>query len=227
MSDHPILFSAPMVRALLAGTKTQDRRVAKITTIMGDRLAVDSPDESLVELEPGEFRRGIFHYASTAALSGPYRLRYKVGDRLWVKEAGNWRGPIKNEIGGGSLGFRFYAADSERGRSEFFDDVNRPAISMPRWASRITLTVTDVRVQRLQDISEDDAIAEGVDLERYVPVSDAAGMHASGEAEPTNPIEEYRDLWVHINGHGSWEANPWVMAVSFDVQNGNIDQVGK
>jgi len=91
-----------------------------------------------------------------------------------------------------------------------------PGIHMPRWASRLTLEVTDVRVQRVQEISEEDAIAEGVDLERYVQVSDSAGIHACGTAEPTEPRSEFRDLWESINHKRSpWERNDWVWALTF------------
>lgn len=83
----------------------------------------------------------------------------------------------------------------------------RPSIHMPRWASRITLEVTSVRVERLQDISEADALAEGVNA------------HQDHHGRPTtsiySPVQAYRDLWEQINGPGSWDANPWVWAVDF------------
>lgn len=101
---------------------------------------------------------------------------------------------------------------------------------MPRWASRITLIVTDVRVERLQNISEADAIAEGVDTERCCGVpSDSCGTHLGGccgQPEAVEPVEAYSDLWDEINGPGAWDANPWVAAYTFTVHHQNIDQIG-
>lgn len=246
MGDRPILFSAPMVRALLEGRKTQTRRVAKITAIMGNKVPVTSPDESLIELEEGEFRRGIFHYASTGALSGPYRLPYAVGSRLWVREA--WRtevaldGRRPSELDGQPIQ---YEADGARDFNDgWFVGRYRHARFMPRWASRLTLIVADVQVQRLQDISEEDAIAEGVEPvsgdrdERdwsICPMCGGTGLHgALGQnlgfmevdcRECDTHIKRYRHLWDHINGPGACEANPWVAAYTFSTHRKNIDQM--
>lgn len=100
----------------------------------------------------------------------------------------------------------------------------RPSIHMPRWASRLTLTVTDVRVERLQDISEADAIAEGC------PVSTMPGtighpLCPVGFNEMGTPIYWFRELWNSINGPDAWDANPWVVALTFDVARRNIDAV--
>jgi hypothetical protein len=86
----------------------------------------------------------------------------------------------------------------------------RPSIHMPRWASRITLEVTGVRVERLQDISEADAIAEGIDLN-----ASAIGIRTTGESPQPMAIAIYRSLWESINGPQSWDANPWVWVVEF------------
>jgi hypothetical protein len=218
MADRPIIFSAPMIRALLDGRKTQTRRVAKITAVMGNKVAVDHPDERLIELEPGEFRHGVCHYESTGALSGPYPLPAAVGDRLYVREA--WA-PLDacthNDPGAQALADRgFYRAD----HPVDCGDVSRwrPSIHMPRWASRLTLIVTDVRVQRLQDISEVDAKAEGAapklpDQPKVIP-----GMDGH--------LGDFRDLWNSLHGPDAWDANPWVCALTFTVHRGNIDQIG-
>jgi hypothetical protein len=226
MADKPIIFSAPMVRALLGGRMTQTRRIAKITAIMGNRAAIESPDERLIELEPGEFRRGIFHYESTSAMSGPYRLPAAVGDRLWVREAFVRYYDLDDcDMRIGSLkvaykadgGFRWLDADTD----EFRDSPPwKPSIHMPRWASRLTLTVTDVRVQRLQDISREDARAEG--LEWVAPTWGVGGIAESWNGDPR---ESYRGLWNNLHGPDAWDANPWVVALTFDVRRGNIDQV--
>jgi hypothetical protein len=90
-------------------------------------------------------------------------------------------------------------------------DTWRPSLFMPRWASRLTLLVTDVRVERLQDISEADAIAEGWPNEPGAALRDAY------------PIGWYANLWNSLHGHDAWDANPWVVAVTFAAQRGNID----
>ena len=213
MTDKPIIFSAPMIAALLAGTKTQTRRVAKITAVMGNKVPVTAAEERLIELEAEEFRRGICHYESTSALSGPYRLPYRVGDRLWVREAWRIDGAGRRVSAEACRGHRSiqYRADGYDPRPH--DE--RSPIHMPRWASRLTLLVTDVRVLRLREISEDDARAEGVcsTLTRF-PDGGSIGHPASWHFE---------QLWGQIHGPGAWDSNPWVCAITFDVQRGNID----
>lgn len=187
MADKPILFSAPMVRALLSGTKTQTRRAVTphIDIGRGDKI------------------------------EGTFNLRIAVGDRLYVREA--WRATrhiddksprdmVKTEA------VQFIADGTvERAFPQFEAGKHRQAMHMPKWASRLTLTVTDVRVQRLQDINRGDAMEEGCPF---------ANM-----AKGPNPRDWYAVLWDSINGPGAWDANPWVAAHSFTVQHGNIDQV--
>ncbi len=99
---------------------------------------------------------------------------------------------------------------------------------MPRWASRLTLTVTDVRVERLQDISESDAIAEGADIaEGHRSQITGGPMIKIGAGTYMSPIAWYHRLWNEINGAGSWEANPWIVAYTFTVHHGNIDQIAQ
>lgn len=193
MAVRPIIFSAPMVKALLAGRKTQTRRVAKITAIMGNRVAITSPDESLIELEPGEFKRGVFHYLSTGPLSGPYDARFAVGDVLYVREQA--RGQGWDPAGSG----RF----------------------MPRWASRLTLAVTDVRVERLQDISEADAQAEGICRMDDGTWSWSEDTKVVGWHTPRGAFDA---LWTSINGPAAWAENPWIVALTFTVHRQNVDQ---
>jgi hypothetical protein len=271
VGERPILFSAPMVRALLDGRKTQTRRIAKVPAIMGGKVAITSPDESLIELDDGEFRRGVFHYASTGALSGPYSLPIAAGDRLWVRET--WahyqtvnhvlrsHGGAFSEVSDGLAGYR---ADGHDTIEDFRDHVRlmsgcdleaveingnkwRPSIFMPRWASRLTLTVTDVRVQRLLEISEEDAVAEGIrftDFGMYQPPGEMSvdggktfhkfkprqhdGWHWQETANPGECLgsasSAYCNLWNHINGDGSATANPWVAAYTFTVEHRNIDE---
>ena len=91
---------------------------------------------------------------------------------------------------------------------------------MPRAFSRILLEIVAVRVERLQDISEADAIAEGCDAVLALTIKRPNGAH------PGNPRECYCDLWNSLHGPGAWDANPWVVALTFTVQRGNIDQIG-
>lgn len=202
MTDRPILFSAPMVRALLAGTKTQTRRVVKPqpTGLLG-QLPADS-----ARPEKWWFSGGPPPFASFERAC-PYGV---PGDRLWVRET--WR-PVHS--GDPSQGAQ-YRAD----KPDVWNDVTRwrPAIHMFRWASRLTLTITDVRVERLNDISEADADAEcfGGDFpERVLPEVFPAREGGWGHL---SIVECYARLWEHINGPGSWAANPWVWAVSFEVE---------
>lgn len=231
MADRQISFSPAMVRALLEGRKTQTRRVLKLhPSIEGKRFVVFPPEE-VIELQGGEFRQGICHYASTGALSGPYRLPYAVGDRLYVREA--WHAarslnrtrprdiPRDADIEHAATA-RSYAEIGLKGKL-------RPAMFLPRWASRLTLIVTDVRVERLNSVSREDAIAEGIErvgggiLRWEKWASGIEGVHGF------SPEAAYALLWNHLNakrGFG-WETNPWVVAVSFTVHQRNIDEMGR
>lgn len=208
--DRPILMSAPMVRATLRevekpGTgKTQTRRIATITAIMGNRVSV-GPHEELVEMDDGEFARGFMHYRSASALSGPYPIGYAVGDRAWVREA--WAYDDDGIV----------LRAGERPFSPDFKPRWRSPIHMPRRLSRLTLLIEDVRVQRLQDISEADARAEGCAGE-YGTV---AGMVVIVRS----PIEDFRDIWNSIHGPGAWGRNPWVVALTFRPILANIDSL--
>lgn len=176
MKERPIIFSAPMVRAILDGRKTQTRRIVK--------------PQPTVEIEPQS------NYQEMVRGAGLDCCRHGVtGDRLWVREAFYHIGETRQV---------FYKAD---GSNNYQDDLRwggpwKPSIHMPRWASRITLEITDIRVERLQDISEKDALADGGWEYKKCPV------HCS-------PKMSFADLWQSIYGHGSWDANPWVWVVSF------------
>lgn len=201
MRERPILFSAPMVRAILAGAKTQTRRIVKMKT----HYQIEERDNGTPWPWMYDGDRD-----ADSWMACPYGVR---GTRLWVRETfcDDWhmdRGVIE------------YRADGELD-SDMFDAgcTWRPSIHMPRWASRITLEVTDVRVERLQDISEKDAQAEGI--ERTEDFFGCPCWRVYGEPDgadvvaPDDPIGSYRSLWESINGPGSWEANPWVWVVSF------------
>lgn len=171
VKERPILFSAPMVRAILDGRKKQTRRVVKFKK----KIGVLNNDEFLMLCPHG-----------------------KRGDRLWVRES------FLQDSGG-----FIYRADGDfEGNAKILGGW-RPSIFMPRWASRILLEITNVRVERINDISEEDAIAEGVDGEK-----EAAAI---GSTWYDKPRRAYRRIWESINGQGSWDLNPFVWVIEFKV----------
>lgn len=227
MADRPIIFSAPMVRALLAGRKTQTRRLLKpqppewatfcqqILMFNIQHQWVPSGLWQWCEPEttpPRSLRRwpidaqGDHHYGM--------RLRYQPGDRLWVREgwAPVWVIPQR----------AIYRADGERQPGACCGCAWKPSIHMPRWASRLTLVVTEVRLERLQDIRREDAIAEGIQrvgggFLRWENWSGAEGQSAF------TPEAAYAVLWNSLHGPDAWAANPWVVALTFSVAQRNID----
>lgn len=222
MADRPIIMSAPMVLACLReadapGTgKTQTRRVLK-----------PQPGTTIADatVDAGSALGGIASRLEVPAEK--LRQPYAVGDRLWVREA--WRTsvgldklpPSRMERPGAGMGWPlWYRADqgavtwrgSREGGPAFVNPGRaRSAIHMPHWASRLTLTVTDVRVQRLQDISEEDAKAEGVK------------GNAGGPWGCEGLVEDFAGIWDSLHGPGAWDANPWVAAITFISHRANID----
>lgn len=199
MKSRPILFSAPMVRALLADTKTQTRRPLREGTWL-------DPKEGVIRM--CSVGNGVTGFQSVAC---PYGV---PGDQLWVRE--QFAGSIAYERHGYPLrewGNKiWYCADGEPRSGQWTRP--RPSIHMPRSLSRITLELTDVRVERLQDISEADALAEGV-TPKWEPGCSGRLMEAIGGFSFRPAASAYADLWEQINGAGSWDANPWVWALSF------------
>ena len=184
MADRGILFSAPMVRALLDGRKTQTRRLLKPQPPEG-------LDGGFLHVE-GDARPRVTHGRVILKDKFPFA----TGDRLWVCEAF-------------SFGTRPYPDMLYRADGGNYDLKWSSPIHMPRWASRLTLTVTDVRVQRLQEISQEDAEAEGVQC----------------DMSPRSFVEHYHTLWdsLHDKPGERWEDNPWICAISFSARKGNID----
>lgn len=196
MTDKPILFSAPMVKAILEGRKTMTRRVLK------PQPAGEVYWNSLL----AEWR-WMDADGYDDEVNDPVVIPYAPGDLLWVREA-------HAIVGNVDPGFVLYRANGYEAECERhgFDkpfppeaDVSwRPSIHMPRWASRITLRVTAVKVERLQEISEDDAKAEGVEK----PIL------AHWSALPFKSA--FRGIWLDLHGPGAWDANPFVAAYSFE-----------
>lgn len=233
MADRPILFTGPMVRALLAGTKTQTRRGIVMPKYRGHSSFGTSDMETCDwHFQDRELRWHDMRRDQLLEL-----LQFHRGDRLWVRE--NWRceaafddyAPVALPLG--DIVAVQYEADGARHMWQY-DHLPtgrlRPSLHMPRWASRLTLTVTDVRVERLQDITNEDCIAEGVPVHpntrapRTGPVNDA---FAREHGLISHYGAEYKRIWEAINGSGSWEANPWVAVYTFTVQRGNIDQLAR
>ena len=205
MKERPILFSAPMVRAILAGKKSQTRCAFNDRTTKLMRAAASIGEVSWF-MDEGYLQENDLPYIQQFS---PYG---QPGDRLWVREtyqhANSPHGPYETGCA------CFYRAD-------YWDDPHGmdgekspegkyrtwiPSIHMPRAASRINLEVVHVRVERLQAINHVDCIAEG-----------APGGHGSIPGYPyaATPHEHYRHIWESINGRGSWDANPWVWVIEF------------
>jgi hypothetical protein len=208
--EKPILFSAPMVRAILEGRKTQTRRVIK--------------PQPVALGASGNFGLAAKFGGGRKPLRTPYG---QPGDRLWVRETWAPVDQLADRVEREDpvcVGYRAdYSAISHESDNVHQLDVThwnwehssvrwRPSIFMPRWASRLTLEVTDVRVERLQDISEKDAKAEGIDTSIVDP----------SPREPINAKnyvwarDAFRDLWDSINAdRAPWASNPWMWVVGF------------
>lgn len=217
--ERPILFSGPMVRAILSGSKTQTRRVVKPQDV------VEGPTES----DPAPYLHGIQCPGLCDYGCDAHPCPYGApGDQLWVRETFNsdWCDRVIYRADGGSAREAGYASEPKW----------KPSIFMRRSESRLTLEVTSVRVERLHDISNEDAIAEGIER----PVVDGRSLgwenylwHGHGAAPKKyrdawlwqystygadrvdGPRLSYSSLWSSINGPASWEANPWVWVVGF------------
>lgn len=195
MNEKPILFSGPMVRSILEGKKTQTRR---IVNPQPEGVAKEKDEDRIYPWPESKtgwrmtniHNNGNLHLYSYKNINCKYG---KIGDRLWVRETFSiYRHPTSPVV--------HYRADCGE------DDKTlkwKPSIFMPRWASRINLEVTGVRVERLQDISEEDAIKEGV----YCAIET--------DENCTAPSECFKRLWESINGAESWKQNPWVWVVEF------------
>lgn len=217
--ERPILFSAPMVRAILAGTKTQTRRVVK-------------PQPELAQLLTAS-GWSAWHNEKWQPLKNSFG---RPGNRLYVRETwrvgARWDDSKPSDIPPNSCtvlyragGFTTNGDNGERIHGERIHGgecsnpewagKTRTAIHMPRWASRIDLEVTGVRVERLQDISEADARAEGCPCYVCGRAMDGCGEGDCHCFHRQASASDYRTLWESINGAGSWEANPWVWVVEF------------
>ena len=225
----PILFSTEMVKAILEGRKAQTRRMIKPQPIFygrnDNRIAV-------------EFRNNIFEFYDVKrndpfSILGSSKPKFQIGNILWVREKFEYFGASFSlhdddlELCGEVI-FNYYASKNENLKEIIvknilakyaFANINKgwkPSIHMPKEAARIFLEVTNVRVERLQNISEENAIAEGIER-----VSIAPFVHRFKNYLCNNkfigPEESFKTLWMKINGEDSWNANPWVWVYEFKV----------
>lgn len=215
MKERPILFSTPMVRAILAGTKTQTRRVFKLPSKCSWYEGLGGEAKGWIEDDEGP---AWWHIDEQRC------FYVDPGDQLWVREA--WRViDVADCFAPREITAAHRIWFETDGPHEPPAGRYRPGMFMPRWASRITLEVTGVRVERLQDINRSDAIAEGVQWNECPThqtlanmeaqrIGDSMGMATHYTAE-IDYVGGYRRLWESINGPDSWDKNPWVWAITF------------
>ena len=198
MTDRPIPFRDWEVRAILDGRKTQTRQKMKVQPYPDSIVTTEHYHQTVIDrhgdMQPGPEIFGAHWNDGECGLRCPYGA---PGDSLWVRET--WA----RHASGVDYAADFAAVSRPQAGPW------RPSIHMPRWASRITLRITEVRVERLQDISEDDAGAEGVK-----PCT-STGWNGENLVVMT-AREAFADLWNDINGSGAWDDNPWVWALSFE-----------
>lgn len=209
--ERAVLFSAPMVRALLAGTKTQTRRPVK------------PQPETQHDGEPYWYVGGyrVWGYRPPSAVplragGNPLPCPYgQPGDKLWVRESWALDDEDGHVMYRADIGHDSCADAWEQGRIEGVPRYKwRPSIHMPRTACRLVLTLESVRVERLNDISEADALAEGV-TPKWEPGCSGRLMEAFNGFSFRPAASAYADLWEQINGPGAWSANPWVWVLAF------------
>jgi len=182
VQEHPILFSGDMVKAILEGRKTQTRRIVK--------------GAALEWLQPGMFTPEFV--ASDENMLCPYGT---VGDRLWVRET--WRETGSAQMADGKIPDLLHPSQCKYKADADYEGPWRPSIFMPRSASRITLGIVDIKIQRAHDITNEDAVAEGITMP---------------EVMNTEPAYIFANLWDMINGKKApWRSNPWVWVIQFRV----------
>ena len=210
MTDRPIIFSAPMVQALLAGRKSMTRRVLR-----------PQPPEWVTRMT----HEGRCGWIGSGDGHGTLmHVPYAVNDRLWVREVFAYGWPVEGNHQLPECNQEHAITYRAEGNQPFGGGRWHSPIHMPRWASRLTLIVTDVRVQRVQDISEADAVAEGVCETAFW---ERAEHKVSAGAPWSVDRLAFADLWNILHSPEAWALNPWVCALTFTVHRQNIDQLNK
>lgn len=201
MKQTPILFSTPMVQAILAGRKFQTRRDRNLQR-------VNSPGQEFdfVRIYNGEAKFCQVHnWTNEVKINCPYG---QPGDVLWVKET---------HLFDEEAGIYKFAADMSASDVKYLKGCWTPSIHMPKEAARVWLEIVSIRVERLQDISEADALAEGIE-----PIADGFKNYGKPSKLGTNFLwpdayHSFQSLWESINGSESWDANPWLWVVEFKM----------
>lgn len=212
MKEYPILYSTPMIQAKLAGRKTQTRRIIKV-----------QPEEQLHPCGSSKW----YWSTNPSDLKIPYvKCPYgQIGDLIWARESWAYAedefGNHSSTTNGDCFGKFLYKANGDDNHDRW-----KPSIHMPKEASRIWERITDIRVERLQDISEGDAIAEGIQpllasgaqlathgrlYKHYTEHQE--GLFGTG----LKPVKSYQTLWESINGDGSWDLSPWVWVIETEI----------
>jgi len=225
--SRPMLFKTEMVQAILSGTKTQTRRLLpEWCNDFGSVEIVKDPELcDQKALEWNELKEKQCHglYACFDKGEEHLKCKYAVGDIIYVRETFiENKGQLPTD-----LGF-VYKADLGVEELEYSKELKvkwKPSLFMPKNAARIFLEITDIRAERLNDISEDDAIAEGIGRwteERMTSKPIRYQIYQSEKGDDSmyfsNPIDSYENLWESINGKGSWENNPFVWVITFKTK---------
>lgn len=206
MNEHPIIFSTPMVQAILKGRKTQTRRIIKDIHPDSQNIILQGFEkiDKITFLEPDQFDKPE-NEKLASQVSCPYG---KTGNLLWVRETWQHTKCLNINFEDENYGY-VYKADGQP-----WEDYERwtwkPSIYMPKIAARIWIKLTNVRVEQLHQITEEDAKAEGVPKERILGASDS----------PSNPLTYkygFFNIWNNIHGYASWLENPWVWVIEFEV----------
>jgi hypothetical protein len=222
LKTRPILFSTDMVQALLAGRKTMTRRIVKPQP---DDLLIwpCNKVQTMVDLRDREL----------VTTMSPYG---RIGDLLWVRET--WAlvpqsayrcsdGIAQTNKPECNHDAAVYRADWDRSKPRRW----RPSIHMPRWASRLTLQITNVRCERLQDIGEEDALAEGVERSSWQysiePYRNYFEPRMASGKNKSLATTSFYTLWDSIYGRGAWDENPWVLVIEFKTHKCNVDEFTK
>ena len=226
--ERPIIFSGPMVCAILDGRKTQTRRIAPVRDINFKSIGDDVLTWGVHFAKPvkgvlSSYSGGTFSEHRARSIIAAQWCQYGApGDRLWVRETWGDCSPGADALVGTKWDKPWYRADADTygllghdgEGAVYVEDVKwRPSIHMPRSASRITLEVTAVRIERLNDISEADALAEGVQCESYIDYRRATTE--DGHPLHSHAVDLFHLLWESLHGPGSWAANPLVWVIGF------------
>ena len=210
MREHPLLMKGPLVRATLEGRKTQTRRPIKQEA--QPDLGFEWSECLCREIDPND--------TPCVTCSVRFPGIPEAGDRMWVRET--WQ-HFQN-VGQRAADFPeyqrfpancFYRADESNPRTKPLSGKWRPSLLMPRWACRLVLPLVSVRVERVQDITEEDAEAEGI-REWAKTDPKLCALRTAGFAVPSRPKFLFRLCWISIYGEGSWDANPWVWVAEWD-----------